>query len=62
MRWENKTSSDFLLSQQHFCKTLSQSDRVRQDYSKSEVGRFLRRGVVVTIVVIVNSFVFQTVH
>jgi len=31
-----------------YAKKLSQSDRVRQDYSKSKVGRFLRHRVTVT--------------
>jgi len=32
---------DCLLSRQHLCQKLSQSNRVCKDYSKSKVGRFL---------------------
>jgi len=45
VRWENKVSFDCLLSQQHFCQKLLQSNRVCKDYSKSKVGRFLRHSV-----------------
>jgi len=37
---------DCLLSRQHLCQKLSQSNRVCKDYSKSKVGRFFRHGVV----------------
>ena len=45
VRWENKVHVDCLLSQQHLCQKLLQSNRVCKDYSKSKVGRFLRHSV-----------------
>jgi len=36
----NKACFDCLLSRQHLCQKLLQSNRVRKDYSKSNVGRF----------------------
>ena len=39
MRWEKKVCFDCLLSRQHFCEKLLQSNSVYQDYSKSKVGR-----------------------
>ena len=38
MRWENKVHFDCLLSRQHLCQKLSQSNRVCKDYSKSNCG------------------------
>jgi len=46
VRWENKVCFDCLLSRQHFCQKLFQSNVVRKDYNKSKVGRFLRHSVV----------------
>jgi len=37
---KNKVCFDCLLSHQHFCQKLLQSNRVCKDYSKSKVGRF----------------------
>ena len=43
-RWGGKIKSfDCLLSRQHLCQTLLQSNRVCKYYSKSKVGRFLRQ-------------------
>jgi len=40
MRWENEVHFDCLVSRQHFCQKLSQSNRVCKDDSKSKVERF----------------------
>jgi len=42
----NKVCFDCLLSRQHFCQELLQSNDVCKDYSKSKVARFLRHSVV----------------
>jgi len=42
VRWENKVSFDCLLSRQHSCQKLLQSNGVCEDHSKSKVGLFLR--------------------
>jgi len=42
---KNKVCFDCLLSRQHFCQKLLQSNRVCKDYSKSKVGCFLTHSV-----------------
>ena len=48
VRWGGKIKKclDCLLSRQHFCQKLLQSNRVCKDYSNLKLGRFLRHSVV----------------
>jgi len=45
VRWGGKIK--YLLSQQHLCQKLLQSNHVCKDYSKSKVGHFLRQYIMV---------------
>ena len=49
VRWENKRF-DWLLSPQHFCQKLLQSNRACKDYSKSKVGRFFETQCIQSII------------